>query len=64
MAGTNADENTRGLLRFITCGSVDDGKSTLLGRFPMISSPRWSMTVADYAPIADRPIAYSSISRY
>jgi len=32
MAGTNADENTRGLLRFITCGSVDDGKSTLLGR--------------------------------
>jgi bifunctional enzyme CysN/CysC len=23
----------RGLLRFITCGSVDDGKSTLIGRF-------------------------------
>ena len=23
---------TRGLLRFITCGSVDDGKSTLIGR--------------------------------
>ncbi|MGE5270592.1 MAG: GTP-binding protein, partial [Thiohalocapsa sp.] len=22
----------RGLLRFLTCGSVDDGKSTLLGR--------------------------------
>jgi bifunctional enzyme CysN/CysC len=22
----------KGLLRFITCGSVDDGKSTLLGR--------------------------------
>ena len=25
--------NTRGVLRFITCGSVDDGKSTLIGRF-------------------------------
>ena len=24
--------NTRGLLRFITAGSVDDGKSTLIGR--------------------------------
>ena len=22
----------RGLLRFLTCGSVDDGKSTLIGR--------------------------------
>jgi bifunctional enzyme CysN/CysC len=27
-----ADAETRSLLRFITCGSVDDGKSTLLGR--------------------------------
>jgi bifunctional enzyme CysN/CysC len=26
------DAAARGLLRFITCGSVDDGKSTLLGR--------------------------------
>ncbi|MGB6770360.1 MAG: GTP-binding protein, partial [Methyloceanibacter sp.] len=26
-----AEEN-RGLLRFLTCGSVDDGKSTLIGR--------------------------------
>ena len=25
-------EGTKGLLRFITCGSVDDGKSTLIGR--------------------------------
>ncbi|HUK04517.1 MAG TPA: adenylyl-sulfate kinase, partial [Burkholderiales bacterium] len=24
--------NARGVLRFITCGSVDDGKSTLIGR--------------------------------
>ena len=23
---------TKGLVRFITCGSVDDGKSTLIGR--------------------------------
>ncbi|MFW8744794.1 adenylyl-sulfate kinase [Mesorhizobium japonicum] len=27
-----AQENRRDLLRFITCGSVDDGKSTLIGR--------------------------------
>ena len=25
-------EESRGLLRFLTCGSVDDGKSTLIGR--------------------------------
>ena len=29
MAALDANQ---GLLRFITCGSVDDGKSTLLGR--------------------------------
>ena len=27
-----ADHERKGLLRFITCGSVDDGKSTLIGR--------------------------------
>jgi bifunctional enzyme CysN/CysC len=27
-----AAEENRGLLRFLTCGSVDDGKSTLIGR--------------------------------
>jgi bifunctional enzyme CysN/CysC len=27
-----ADHESRGLLRFITCGSVDDGKSTVIGR--------------------------------
>ena len=26
------DQNSKSLLRFITCGSVDDGKSTLIGR--------------------------------
>jgi bifunctional enzyme CysN/CysC len=30
--GTDTAEDSKGLLRFITCGSVDDGKSTLLGR--------------------------------
>jgi bifunctional enzyme CysN/CysC len=30
--GTVADSAHTGLLRFITCGSVDDGKSTLIGR--------------------------------
>ncbi|MFL9924871.1 GTP-binding protein [Herbaspirillum lusitanum] len=31
-AGADANQNERGLLRFITAGSVDDGKSTLIGR--------------------------------
>ncbi len=31
-AATAAPEDTRPALRFITCGSVDDGKSTLIGR--------------------------------
>ncbi len=25
-------DQAKGLLRFLTCGSVDDGKSTLIGR--------------------------------
>lgn len=32
MEPTQTVETDKGLLRFITCGSVDDGKSTLLGR--------------------------------
>ena len=27
-----AEQTDKGLLRFLTCGSVDDGKSTLIGR--------------------------------
>ncbi len=27
-----AEQSTKDMLRFITCGSVDDGKSTLIGR--------------------------------
>ncbi|KFJ46594.1 elongation factor Tu GTP binding domain protein [Brucella abortus] len=27
-----ADQEHKSLLRFLTCGSVDDGKSTLIGR--------------------------------
>ena len=30
-AGAAAGNGTSGLLKFITCGSVDDGKSTLIG---------------------------------
>jgi len=30
--GINGEHNNRGLLRFTTAGSVDDGKSTLIGR--------------------------------
>ena len=31
-AAANAEQDTRAALRFVTCGSVDDGKSTLIGR--------------------------------
>ena len=27
-----SEQTEKGLLRFMTCGSVDDGKSTLIGR--------------------------------
>src|SRR5207237_4324790 len=30
--GPNTVDADKGLLRFLTCGSVDDGKSTLIGR--------------------------------
>ncbi|HEY3048987.1 MAG TPA: GTP-binding protein [Polaromonas sp.] len=32
VASTEAVQDTRAALRFVTCGSVDDGKSTLIGR--------------------------------
>jgi sulfate adenylyltransferase subunit 1 len=32
VATANAAQDTRTALRFVTCGSVDDGKSTLIGR--------------------------------
>lgn len=32
IVGYLKDQEEKGLLRFITCGSVDDGKSTLIGR--------------------------------
>jgi sulfate adenylyltransferase subunit 1 len=32
VSGAGKNRNTQGVLRFITCGSVDDGKSTLIGR--------------------------------
>ncbi len=38
IAARLAAEENRGLLRFLTCGSVDDGKSTLIGRLLYDSS--------------------------
>ena len=38
IAARIAAEENRGLLRFLTCGSVDDGKSTLIGRLLYDSS--------------------------
>jgi sulfate adenylyltransferase subunit 1 (EFTu-like GTPase family) len=47
MGDADAAPAAKSLLRFITCGSVDDGKSSLLGRLlfetgriPETSSPR------------------------
>jgi bifunctional enzyme CysN/CysC len=51
-----------GLLRFLTCGSVDDGKSTLIGRLlfdcRMIYEDQWSALAADtlrYGTTSDGP---------
>lgn len=48
--------NMNGLLKFITCGSVDDGKSTLIGHILYDSKllyadqrKRWSLTVKSAA---------------
>ena len=57
----------KGLLRFITCGSVDDGKSTLIGRLwydsKMISILPFSSTAsrpsASRASLSMSPIASS-----
>ena len=37
-----------GLLKFITCGSVDDGKSTLIGHI-LYDSKLWNLTVKSEA---------------
>jgi bifunctional enzyme CysN/CysC len=51
-----------GLLRFLTCGSVDDGKSTLIGRLlfdcRLIYEDQWSVLTADtlrYGTTSDAP---------
>ena len=36
-APENLPAADNGLLRFLTCGSVDDGKSTLIGRLLLIA---------------------------
>ena len=58
---------TKSLLRFITCGSVDDGKSTLIGRPFTIrasssttSSPPWSATRRSTVPPARNSTSPSS----
>jgi bifunctional enzyme CysN/CysC len=55
-------EPREGLLRFLTCGSVDDGKSTLIGRLLLdcrqIYEDQWSALAADtlrYGTTADQP---------
>ena len=39
MASIRADAGRKALLRFLTCGSVDDGKSTLIGRLLYDTEP-------------------------
>ena len=42
----------RGILRFLTCGSVDDGKSTLIGR--LLFDAMTNRGVAEPIPAVDR----------
>ena len=39
-----AKDEQKDLLRFLTAGSVDDGKSTLIGRLLKTSSTLWNAT--------------------
>ena len=44
----------RGVLRFITCGSVDDGKSTLIGRMLFDTKALLSDTLGNLERLAER----------
>lgn len=44
--GTRQDDADLGVLRFLTCGSVDDGKSTLIGRLLFDTKTILSDTIA------------------
>ena len=45
--GSPRRRGARGLLRFLTCGCVDDGKSTLIGR--LLFDSGWSTTISSSA---------------
>jgi len=46
LGGAVVDADDRGVLRFLTCGSVDDGKSTLIGRLLYDTKTLLSDTIA------------------
>jgi len=52
LPGLDADD--RGVLRFLTCGSVDDGKSTLIGRLLYDTKALLSDTLATLAETSAR----------
>ena len=56
LIGTDIDaylksHETKSLLRFITCGSVDDGKSTLIGRLLYESKMLFEDQLVRWRPI-------------
>jgi bifunctional enzyme CysN/CysC len=58
VAARFAEEERKSLLRFITCGSVDDGKSTLIGRLlyesKTICEDHWRTLTRDSARVGTR----------
>jgi len=58
VAAQFAEEERKSLLRFITCGSVDDGKSTLIGRLlyesKTIFEDHWKTLAHDSARVGTR----------
>ena len=58
VAARFAEEERKSLLRFITCGSVDDGKSTLIGRLlyesKTIFEDHWLTLTRDSARVGTR----------
>jgi len=54
IAGYLAQHESKPRLRFITCGSVDDGKSTLIGRLLYESKNLFEARLAGVAPVSPR----------
>ncbi len=56
-----AEHERKDLLRFRTCGSVDDGKSTLIGRLLHDSKMIYEDTLASLEHCPKQPIVWTGL---